>query len=135
MKIFGTQFGKISGPDATNSYNITFTLDESQRKSLRDLIELKKGTELLMLLFETNKDNDEIQEITDETEEQLKTRFNKRMHALINTIASEKNIKTIEIKKILKDFLIKKKYIKESTSELSIKGFAAAIYYLQNEFN
>ncbi len=134
MKILGVQFNKLSGPDATANYSITFTLDESQRFSLKNLLELKKGTELLMILFETATEETEITDIATENEDQLKKRFNRRMHAIINDIAKDKQKNAEEIKKILKKFLISKKYIKESSKELTIKGYAAAIYFLQNEF-
>jgi len=53
---------------------------------------------------------------------------------MLNDIAADKRMKPAEIKKILRDFLIKKKYIKTSTKELNINGLAAAIFYLNSEF-
>lgn len=135
MKIIGCQFNKISGPDATSSYKIEFTVDETQREGVLELAKkLKKGSELLLMIFNINSDNEEIKELITEDEEQTRKRFYKRMHALINTISKDKNIESGEIKKILKKYLIQKKYIRISTKELDIKGLAASIFYLQNEF-
>ena len=135
MRIIGAQYNKISGPDATASYKIEFMVDESQRNGVLDLAKsLKKGSELLLLVFETNKEEEEIKELVNEEPAQTKNRLYKRMHALINDIAESRNLSPEEIKNSLKEFLIKKKYIEKSTRELDMKGLAAALFYLQNEY-
>jgi|SRR3972149_4844488 len=135
MRIIGAQYNKISGPDATASYKIEFMVDESQRNGVLDLAKsLKKGSELLLLVFETNKEEEEIKELVNEEPAQTKNRLYKRMHALINDIAESKNLSPEEIKDSLKEFLIKKKYIEKSTRELDMKGLAAALFYLQSEY-
>ena len=136
MKILGAQFNRLAGPDATSSYKIEFVVDESQRQGVLDLAkQMKKGTELLLMIFETNEDSEEIKDLVNETPEETKKRLYKRMYALMNDIAKEKNTDMTDIKKRLKFFLIKKKYITNSTKELDIKGISAAIFYLQNEFD
>lgn len=133
MKTLVVQHNKISGPDATCSYKIEFSVDESQSERLLDFVRgLKKGTELLLMAYDTNKEENEIKDLVDESPEDSKKRLNKRMHVLVTEIAENKNMKTDDIKTILKKFLIEKKYIKESTAELDVKGYAAAIYYLSN---
>jgi nucleotidyltransferase/DNA polymerase involved in DNA repair len=135
MKIIGCSFNKQSGPDATNTYKLEFAIDESQRNGLLDLAKsLKKGSEVLLLIFDAVKEENEIKELVNETPEQTKSRFNKRMHALINEISLEKKISTDLIKESLKKFLIGKKLIKESTKELDLNGYSMAIYYLSNEY-
>ena len=135
MRIIGAQYNKISGPDATASYKIEFMVDESQRNGVLDLAKsLKKGSELLLLVFETNKEEEEIKELVNEEPAQTKNRLYKRMHALINDIAESRNLSPEEIKNSLKEFLIKKKYIEKSTRELDMKGLAAALFYLQSEY-
>ena len=135
MKIIGAQFNKISGPDATASYKIEFAVDESQRDGVLDLAKkLRKGSELLLMIFETEGDEEEIKDLVNESPDQTKTRLYKRMHALMNKISDDKKLEPKEIKSSLKEFLVRKKYIKKSTKELDIKGLAAAIYYLQNEY-
>lgn len=135
MKCLGVQYNKISGPDATSSYKIEFTVDESQREGILELAKkLRKGSELLLLVFRTDEDEEEIKELINEDTVQTKSRFYKRLHAMINNIAAEKKMEPANIKKILKEYLIKKKYITDSTKELDLKGLAAAIYHLQNEF-
>jgi CO dehydrogenase nickel-insertion accessory protein CooC1 len=135
MHIVGCQFNKQSGPDAISQHKIEFTVDESQKEGLYNFCKsVSKGTELLLIILDTNKEENEIKELIDEKPEQTKVRLFKRMHALINNIAESKERKPEEIKDSLKEFLIKRKYIKESTKELDIKGLAAAIYYLQTEY-
>ena len=136
MKVLGAMFNKISGPDATSSYKIEFVVDESQRQGVLDLAkQLKKGTELLLMIFETSEDSEEIKDLVNESTQETKERLYKRMHAMLNDIATERKLDLIEIKKILKAFLLKKKYIEKSTKELDIRGISAAIFYLQTEFN
>ena len=135
MRIIGAQFNKIGGPDATSSYKIEFMVDESQRDGVLDLAKnLRKGSELLLLVFETNKEEEEIKELVSEEPAQTKNRLYKRMHALINDIAESKKLSPEEVKNSLKEFLVKKKYIEKSTRELDLRGLAAAIYYLQSEY-
>ncbi len=135
MKNISAQFTKIAGPDATSSYKIEFSVDESQREGVLDLAKkLKKGTELLLLIFETVEEEAEVKELVNESPEETKERFYRRVHALINDISKDKNIDSKIIKATLKEFLIKKKLMIKSTKELSIEGLAAAIYFLQNEF-
>ncbi len=135
MKVLGVSYNKISGPDATASYKIEFIVDESQREGVLELAKtLRKGSELLLLVFNVNTEEKEIDELVTEKPAQTRTRLFKRMHAMLNDIAADKRMKPAEIKKILRDFLIKKKYIKTSTKELNINGLAAAIFYLNSEF-
>lgn len=135
MKIIGAMFNKIAGPDATSSYKVEFSVDESQREGVLELAKrLKKGTELLLLIFETNEEESEVKELVNEDPKETKARFYKRIHAMINDIAEDKNLKSKDIKDSLKKFLIQKKYMKKSTKELDLKGLAAAIYYLQTEY-
>lgn len=134
MKILICHYNKISGPDATASFKIEFTVDESQSERFYNFIwKLKKGTELMLTAYETDKE-EEIKELLVETSEQTKVRLNKQMHAMINDIADNKGLEATEIKETLKKYLIEKDYIKKSTSELNIKGYSAAIYYLATEF-
>ena len=135
MHILGVQFEKQSGADAVRQYKVTFTVDESQRESLLNWLKYAdKGSSWLMMLFDVEEENGDIEEISNETPQQIKKRFQRRMHALINEKAGDNNKTPEEIKKIVKDYLIKKNYIKKSSKELSVEGYAAAIWYLQNEF-
>ena len=135
MQIISAQYNKLSGPDLTSSFKLEFTIDESQSVCLKPFLDLKKGTSVILLMFDYEKDEQEINEFKDETADQTKERMFKRMHALINKVAKDKNIAPSEIKKVLKEFLIKKKCIKTSSKELDIKGLATAIYFLSTEYN
>ena len=132
MNILQVQFNKVSGPDAVNTHKIEFVVDDSQRESLKCLYDYRKGESLLMVLF--NVESEGIEDINEETPNQMKRRFQKRMHALINAKASEHSKTPEEIKDIVKKYLIKKGYMKKSSSELNIKGYAVAIHYLTSEF-
>ena len=135
MKIIGCQFDKHVGPDATNTHKISFAVDESQQESMYDFIrKVKKGTEVLLLVYVTGEDDHEINDLVTETEDETRTRLNKRMHAIINNIATNQHKTPAEIKNVLKKHLIAKKCIVKSSAELDIRGLAIAIYYLENEF-
>jgi len=136
MKILGCQFNKQSGPDAISQHKIEFTIDESQKDGLYDFCKtVKKGSELLLLIFDANVEEEEIKELVNEEPTQTKVRLYKRMHAMINDIAETKKKTPQEIKDSLRDFLIRKKYIEKSTKELDMRGLAAAIYFLQTEYS
>jgi hypothetical protein len=134
MKTIGAQFNKISGPDATASYKVEFTVDESQRKSIQSLLDYKKGTSVLLMIFDIENEKTDLNEIANETPDEMLKRLNKQMHALIGDIAENSKIDKSVVKSKLKEYLIKRGLIQESTSELDTNGFAIAIYYLRNEF-
>jgi len=136
MNILCAQFSQHRGPDATSQHKISFTVDESQQKAMYDFVShAKKGTEVMLLIYVTEHDNDAINELVTESDIDTKKRLSRQMHAIINTIAANKNMTPSEIKTILKEHLIMKQLMKESSKELDIKGIAYAIYYLQNNFN
>jgi guanylate kinase len=135
MKIIGCQYNKISGPDATSSYKVEFMVDESQRDGVLDLAKkLKKGAELLLMIFETGEEENEVKELVNEKPEETKKRLYRRIHAMINDIASEKKLDAKVIKDSLKQYLIQKKLMINSTKELDLKGLSTALYYLQTEY-
>ncbi len=135
MRILGVQFDKHSGPDAVKQHKVTFTVDETQQEGMYKFLQsVNKGSELLLLIFDAVKEENEMKEFADEDPKQAKVRLYKRMHAMINEISSSKKITPEDIKNSLKDLLVKKKYIEKSTKELDLKGLAAAIFYLQNEY-
>lgn len=135
MRIIGVMFDKHSGPDAVHQHKITFSVDETQQQGMYEFLQsVKKGSELLLLVFDTTKEAEEIKEFVNEDPAQTKVRLYKRVHAMINRIAEEKKLPPEEVKNSLKDFLIKKKYIEKSTKELTLEGLAATIYYLQTEY-
>jgi len=135
MQILGVQFNKQSGPDAVSQHKLEFTIDESQKEGLYNFCKtVKKGTELLLLIFETNVEEAEVKELVSEDPEKTKERLFKRIHAMINDIARDKKLKSKDIKDSLKEFLKTKKYLVDSTKELDLRGLSAAIYYLQTEY-
>ena len=134
MKIFAAQYDSHSGPRADRSFRLVLTVDESQAKSLFNLVAgTPKGTEFLFLAFHTTEEEQDIKDLIEENPEQARKRLNKRMHVMITKVAEESNKTTTKIKEALKDYLIRRNYMTKSTKELDMKGLAAAIYYLQNE--
>ena len=136
MYVLGAQFDKQSGPDGVNQHKIIFTVDESQQAGLyRWLSTVRKGSSVLLVIFDAEKEESEITSIATETPEKTKKRLFRRVHAMIDDIARDKSIEPEKVKIALKDFLKDKGYIKESTKELDLRGLAASVYYLQNEFD
>ena len=134
MKIFAAQYDSHSGPRADRSFRLVLTVDETQAKALFNLVAgTPKGTEFLFLAFHTTEEEQDIKNLVEEDSEQTKRRLYKQMHALITKAASESNKDGEEIKKILKEYLVTRNYIKKSTKELDLRGLSAAIYYLRNE--
>lgn len=135
MRILGAQFNRLSGPDITSSYKIEFIVDEANRDCLSQILELKKGTEVLLMMYTSGEDDQEMNEMVVESKDDTRRRLNRQMHAKINEIAKNKNVSSAEVKKKLKEYLIRKKLMKESSKELNVNGLASAIYYLQTEFS
>ena len=134
MKTFAAQYDSHGGPRADRSFRLVLTVDETQSKALFDFVAgTPKGTEFLFLAFHTTKEEQDIKDLVEENPEQTKQRLYKQMHALINKVASESNKEAGEIKKMMKSYLVNRKYIKKSTKELDLRCLAAEIYYVRNE--
>jgi hypothetical protein len=135
MHILGVQFNKQGGPDGSHQHKLEFTIDESQKKGLYNFCDsVKKGTELLLLIFDTTEEENEVKELVNEKPEETKKRLYKRIHAIINDISTEKKLDTKVIKDSLKQYLIQKKLMISSTKELDLRGLSIALYYLQTEY-
>lgn len=128
------QFNKLNGPDVVKQYKVEFTIDEYQRESIRDLVLLEKGSAVVINLVEVDDIDINSPKLEQELEVETKKRLQKRMHALIREIADDNKASKEDIKQLLRKELIKKKYMKKSTAELTIEGYSAAIYILQNNF-
>lgn len=134
MKIFAAQYDSHSGPRADRSFRLVLTVDETQSKALFNfVVGTPKGTEFIFLAFHTTEEEQEIKDLIEENPKQTIQRLYKQMHALITKVAHESNKDGSEIKKMLKEYLVARKYIKKSTKELDLRGLSAAIYYLRNE--
>jgi len=126
------QFARHSGPNAIGDHSLVFTIDESIDMGAFNPTRIKRGTQFMMVLIESDKEDMPKQS---ETPEETKSRFQKRMYALMNELAELSGKDKREIKELLKKFLIEKGKIKESTTELDIEGYAFAIYYIQSKIN
>ena len=127
------QFDKLSSEDAVKQCKLSFTVDATQKEWLKKLWDFDKGATFLVTLL----DIDEVivnanKSMHDETEKEVCIRLQKRMHIMIKEIAKEKNLQVEDIKALLRKQLITANHMKQSTTELTVKGYAAAIYYLHN---
>ncbi len=135
MRVLGVQYYDHNGPDTIGTHKIRFTVDESQRDTVSDLVKYyKRGSSLLLLIIDVEKESEEVNQIATETPDKTKKRFSKRMHAMINDIARRKKISSEIVKDTLKKYLISRKLMKQSSTELSLEGLTIAIQFLQNEF-
>lgn len=130
MIILPLQYDRHSGPDAIGQHKITFTLDESIATEFNPM-SIKKGTQFIVMMIETN--TKEAEEFRDETPEESKERFRKRMNSLINQVAELNGFKSDEYREVFKQELKDGKLIKESTKELSLEGYAQVIGILNQK--
>jgi hypothetical protein len=137
MYIFAAQFDTQRGPDAVNTYKITLAIDETQmNEDSWKFLQSKKGQTYLLIAHDVKElEKDSSFSNPQETVNETKRRLQKRLHSVIAKVAEEKNKKPDEVKEALKKMLIDKGYMEESTSELSVDGYAAGIYLLENEFD
>lgn len=133
MIILQLQYDSHRGPDAIGSHKLTFSMDESTEMgdSFKDLITSKKGTQYVVMLTEAN--SKEAQEFRDESPDESKERFRKRMNSLINQVAEKNGFKPPEFRGLFKKELIDLKMIKESTKELTLEGYAKVIGILNSK--
>lgn len=126
MIILPLQYDRHSGPDAVGSHKLVFTMDESISSDFNPM-GIKKGTQFLVMLVETQ----EIEEFSIETKEQTLTRFRKHMNALMTDVASLLSIEPTAYRETYKAKLRQQGLIKESTNELSIEGISSVILDLK----
>lgn len=134
MLSFIAQFNTQSGPNGANQYRLTLDVDETHKEGFVPITKYVKGDTFLVLMLPIDEEFKNIGEAISETENETRVRLNRQMHALIREVSSSHGLSIAEVRKSLKDMLNKKGYIESSTKELDIKGLAAAIYILQNEF-
>ena len=130
MIILPLQWDRHSGPDAIGQHKLTFTLDESVATEFNPM-QIKKGTQFIVMMIEVN--SKEAEEFRDETPEESKERFRKRMNSLINQVAEKTNVTSVEYRKTIKSEFIRIGLIKESTTELDLAGYAQAIAILNDK--
>lgn len=83
------------------------------------------GKEYIVVMIPT--DSPESEEFRNESPEETKERFQKRMHALITELAELEGATPEEMKKVLKKEWIDEGIIMKSTTELTIPGYAERI--------
>jgi len=134
MLSFIAQYDKHHGPDGAHQYKLILDIDESHKAGLKSIMDCSKGDTFMILMLPVDEEFGNMSEATTESEDMTINRLRKQMHALIREVSAKNGLTTDETRLNLKELLKKKKCIKESTSELDVKGFATAIYILQNEF-
>jgi len=134
MLSFIAQYDKHHGPDGAHQYKLILDIDESHKAGFKEIMEFTKGDTFLVMLLPIDEEFASTGEAMNETIEMTTQRLRKQMHALIRAVAEKKGLSIDEVRASLKEMLRQKKYLNTSTSELDIKGFAAGIYMLQNNF-
>lgn len=131
MLKFIAQFNSQHGPNGASQYILRIDIDSIHKDGFLPINQYPKGSTFLVFMLPLDElNNDSITE----TDDEIKHRFQKQMYALIRERAKERNEQISKIKLDLKEMLKKKKFLETSTSELDLKGYAAAIYLLENEF-
>lgn len=130
MIILPLQYDRHSGPDAIGQHKLTFTLDESVATEFNPM-SIKKGTQFIVMMIEA--DTKEAQEFRDESPEESKERFRKRMNSLINQVAEANGFKGPEFRDLFKTELKERGLINVSTKELSLEGYAKVIGILNEK--
>lgn len=134
MLSFVAQFNKQDGPNGANQYRLWLDIDEAHRSGFLPIANnYTKGDTFLVLMIPVDEEFSSFGEVVNETEENTKLRLRKQMHALIREVSKQKGLTIDEVRTSLKELLRKKGHLEKSTSELTVKGYAAAIYLLQNE--
>ena len=105
---------------------ISLSVDSAFSKQITDVLNIENGSRLLVRI-----------EVADEQKEvpqnnDTKEKFRKTMHVKIREVADSRDKTEKEIKDSLKAILIGKGIIKESTTELDLKGYAIACNLLDN---
>lgn len=134
MLSFIAQYDKHHGPDGAHQYKLILDIDESHKAGLKQIMDFSKGETFMVLMLPVDEEFASFGEVVNETEENTKVRLRKQMHALIRDISKGKGLTVDEVKTSLREMLKQKGHLEKSTKELSVKGFAAAIYLLQNQF-
>mgnify|MGYP001232437899 CR=1 FL=1 len=134
MLSFIGQFNTQNGPNGANQYRLSLDIDETHKDGFVPIMKYTKGDTFLVLMIPIDDEFRTIGEAINESDSETKLRLNKQMHALIKEIATTQSLTVTEVRTSLKDMLKKKGYLNSSIAELDVRGFAAAIYILQNEF-
>lgn len=130
---FAAQFNKCNGPDGALQYKVEFTVDESQGHNLDWVMHTRKGTEFVITMIESG--SHEAQQVMSETPEESRMRLKRRMEALISELANLTGKSAKEQRELVKQDLIAKGIIKESTNELDLVGFGRVAEIVQNTIN
>lgn len=90
------------------------------------------GSEFIVIMIPT-KDKESVKQWQEETPEETKERFRRRMNALVNEYAELLNEDAKEVRTQIKVELQKQGIISESTKELDIAGYSEVIVFLKNK--
>jgi|GEM_PF-3868793 len=109
---------------------VSFTIDRLYSKSVSELVETDIGTEFIVYLEPTTQETN-----INEDSNELLEKWRRQLHAQLSELAKKKGTTQKEEKNKLRDILIKKGLIIESTKELNLKGYAVAINIVQEWLN
>lgn len=113
------QFNSHRGPTALGEHKLTFDIQKEMASGLWEILQQFEKYPQVVLHIELL--GNDASDIVQELQEPLKTRQNKKIHALFDEIADMQKIESSEVKKEFKKILIKEGTIKKSLAELNEK--------------
>lgn len=127
------QFVKHNGPQVNGEHKLTFDVQKEFSSILYEALEQLERNPQIVLDITIVTTQKEASDITEQLQEKLWTRQNKKIHALIDEIAELRKMKSSDMKKALKLELIKKGTIKESLKELTEDQQGELLNILEND--
>jgi hypothetical protein len=105
---------------------ITVSVDRLFVDQIKDLMALDVGSGLYVRMSEAGDSEDE-----EKKNANVYQKFQRSMHALIRDVAESEGVQEDDVKNRLKTLLKSEGRIKESTTELDLKGYAFANHVLK----
>jgi transposase-like protein len=109
---------------------ITFTVDRAYSEQIVDIIKKEIGTEFVVYLEDVTSETN-----LEEDPKELKERLFSKLHGLLGRLSEISGRTKEQEKTSLKKELIRKEMIKESTTELNIKGLVVACNIVEEMIN
>jgi hypothetical protein len=131
--IFAGTFNGINTVSSTKSYKISLMVDETSKLEVLKMgVKFNLNDPLLVVVYRG--DSETLKKLSYETDDLARKRLNKQMYAKISNISNNSGKHKDEIKKNLKNELIKNGHLNsnQSSKELTIKGLSFAISILSS---
>ena len=126
------QFNKVSGPNVIGEYTISFSIQKEHLQPLLDAVsQLTRKSHVILNILPLNNAS-EANPVLNESAQEKKNRYNKKIHACFDEIAKMWKAPSDSVKKSIKDKLKKDGTIKESLAELNVDQQLEVINRLEN---